>query len=55
MQRKNSSTSPGTMVHMMHVLFVVFPVFDKLKASFSLDNMQVHVLDVFIEHAAKMV
>ena len=30
-----SSTSPGTMVHVMHVLFVFFAVFENFKASFS--------------------
>ena len=32
---KNSSMSPGTMVHEMHVLFVLFAVFENSKASFS--------------------
>ena len=35
LEKNTSSTSPGTMVHVMHVLFVFFAVFDKLKASFS--------------------
>ena len=37
LEKKNSSTSPGTMVHVMHVLFVVlffFTVFETLIASF---------------------
>ena len=52
---ENSFTSPGTIVHVIHVLFVVFAVFESLKASYSLDNMPVHVLDVFIENTAKLV
>ena len=35
LERKISSTSPGTMVHVMHLLFVVFTFFENLKASFS--------------------
>ena len=30
--KNTSSTSPGTMVHVMHVLFVFFAVFEKLIA-----------------------
>ena len=48
--------SPGTMVHVMHRLFYVFfTVFKNLNSSFSEDNMPVHALNVFIEHATKMV
>ena len=35
LEKKTSSTSPGTMVHVMHVLFVFFTVVENLKASFS--------------------
>ena len=55
MEKNTSYTSPGTMVHVMHVLFVLFAVFETLIASFSLDNMSVHALDVFNENATKMV
>ena len=55
LEERTSSTSPGTMVHAIHVLFVVFIVFENMKASFSLDSMRAHALDVFIEDAIKMV
>ena len=55
LEKNTSSTSPGTMIHVMHVLFVSFKVFENLKASFALDNMSVHALNVFIENATKMV
>ena len=48
-----SSTSPGTMIHVMHVLFVIFAVFENLKASFSSDNMSVHALDVLFKTPPK--
>ena len=35
LEQNTSSTSPGTMVHVMHVLFVFFAVFETLIASFS--------------------
>ena len=35
LEKTNSSTSPGTMVHVLHVLFMVFAVFETLKALFS--------------------
>ena len=35
LEKHTSSTSPGTMVHVMHVLFVFFAVFETLIASFS--------------------
>ena len=54
-EENTSSTSPGTMVHVMHVLFVFFAVNANLTASFSLDNMSVHALDDFIENATTMV
>ena len=34
-EENTSSTSPGTMVHVMHVLFVFFAVNANLTASFS--------------------
>ena len=34
LETKTSSTSHGTMVHVIHVQFVVFAVFENLKASF---------------------
>ena len=43
------------MVHVMHMLFMLFVVFKNLKSSFSVDNMPVHALDVFIGNATKMV
>ena len=44
------------MVQEMHMLLFMFlQVFKNLKSSFSEDNMPVHVLDVFIENATKMV
>ena len=55
LENKNSSTSPGTMVHVMHVLFMFFAVFKNLKSSFSEDSMQVRALDVVIENAINMV
>ena len=33
-EKNTSSTSAGTMVHVMHVLFVSFAVFENLTASF---------------------
>ena len=42
-------------MHVMHVLFLFFVVFKNLKSSFSEDNMLVHVQDVFIENATKIV
>ena len=35
LEKNTSSTSPGTIVHVMHVFFVIFAVFENLKASFS--------------------
>ena len=35
LEKNTSSTSPGTMVHVMHMLFEFFAVFENLKASFS--------------------
>ena len=35
LEKNTSSTSLGTMMHMMPVLFVFFAVFEKLNASFS--------------------
>ena len=52
---KESSTSPGTMMLVMHVLFMFFVVFKNLKSSFSEDNMSIHALDIFIENATKIV
>ena len=49
LERYISSTSPGTLVHVMHVLFTVFAVYKNLKSSFSEDNMLVHALDSFIK------
>ena len=46
----NSSTSPGTMVHVMYLLFIFIAVWNNLKSPFSEDNMPVHALDVFIEN-----
>ena len=55
LERKNSSTSPGTMVHVMHMLFMFFAAFNNLKSPFSENNMPVHALYIFIENATKMV
>ena len=55
LDRLNSYTSPGTMVHVMHTHFMLFAVFKNLKSSFSEDNMPGHALDIFIENATKMV
>ena len=56
LEKKNSSTSPGTMMHMMHLHFMFFAFFFKnLKSLFSEDNMPVHALNVFIENVTKMV
>ena len=54
LERYNSYTSPGSMVHVMHVHFMFFTVFKNLKSSFSEDNMTGHALDIFIENATKM-
>ena len=35
LEKNNSSTIPGTMVHEMHVLFVFFAVYETFIASFS--------------------
>ena len=55
LERSNSSTSPGTMVHVKHELFMFFAVFKNSKSSFSEDNMPVHAPDVFIVNAFKMI
>ena len=52
---RNSFTSTGTMVHVMHVHFMFFTAFKNLKSSWSEYNMQGHALDIFIENANKMV
>ena len=55
LERLNSYTRPGTMVHAMYVHFMFFAVFKNLKSSFSEDNMPEHAKDIFIENATKMV
>ena len=55
LEKRTSSTSPGTMVHVMHVLFVLFAVFENLKAYFSEVYTPVHTQNIFIENATNMV
>ena len=55
LERLNSSTSPGTMVLVMHVHFMFFAVLKNLKSSFSEDNVPEHALDIFIKNATKIV
>ena len=55
LEKRTSSTSPGTMVHVMHVLFVIFVVFENLKAYFSEVYTPVHTPNICIENAIKMV
>ena len=43
------------MVHVMYVHFMFFAVFKNLKSSFSEDNIQEHVLGIFIENATELV
>ena len=43
------------MVPMVHVHLMLFAVYNKLKSSFSEDNMPEHALDIFIENATKTV
>ena len=55
LEKRTSSSSPGTMVHVMHVLFVLFAVFENLKAYFLEVYMPLHAQNIFIENATKMV
>ena len=55
LEKITSSTSPGTMVHVMHALFVIFVVFENLEAYFSEVYMPVHTQNICIENATKMV
>ena len=52
LRKRTSSTSPGTMVH---VLFVLFAVFENMKAYFSEVYTPLHTQNIFIENATKMV